>query len=792
MKYSEQWLKEWVPITISTHTLCDQLTNAGLEVDGTERVAEEFSGVVVAEVTTVEPHPNASRLSVCQVDDGAGTSTVVCGAPNVIPGLVGAFARVGAVLPDGTAVGRSELRGVVSEGMLLSTGELGLDANADGILELDADLERGTDLREALGLDDVVIDVDLTPNRGDALSIRGLAREVGVLNQVPVSAPRIDDVRAETATAFGVEIANYAGCPRYLGRVIEGVDLSRPTPLWMRERLRRSGLRPIDPAVDVTNYVLLELGQPMHAFDLDQLSGGIAVRNGRGGESITLLDGRDIEVDETVLLITDSNGPVAMAGVMGGERSSVGIDTCNVFLECAYFSPQTVARTSRRFELHTDAAYRYARGVDCQLQGEAIQRATRLLVDIAGGRPGPVVEAVSDKDLPPAKQVSLRKSRLDLLVGEEIPVEEVEQILDRLELSPSCVGDGDARVWTTTSPSHRFDIAREEDLVEEVLRIHGYNAIDSRVPIVPLPLGRARVSELLDARLKDLLVDLGYAEAITYSFIDPKIADLLDPGAGSVSVVNPVSSEHAVMRTSLFPGLVTALGNNLSRQATRVRLFETGQCFRKEGDDLAQLMLCGGILFGAREREGWAQDRDRVDFFDVKGDVERMFALGGLAVGYAKATDPVLHPGQSAVVLVEGEPAGRFGRLHPEVEAVLELPSGVFVFELDGNAVLARRRRRHGTVSRQPSVRRDLALVVDREVEAASIESIVRARLGEILAEFTFFDVYGGEGIDSNKKSVAIGLTFQHRSRTLTDTEIAQHLDDTLLDLTRRLGVRLR
>ena len=792
MKYSEQWLKEWVPVTVSTPQLCDQLTNAGLEVDGTEGVAGEFSGVVVARITAVEPHPDASRLSVCQVDDGAATSTVVCGAQNVIPGLVSAFARVGAVLPDGTAIGRSELRGVVSEGMLLSARELGLDADADGILELDADHECGTDLRMALGLDDVVIDIDLTPNRGDALSIRGLAREVGVLNRLPVSAPRVDDVQADTASVFGVEVANHAGCPRYLGRVIEGVDVSRPTPLWMRERLRRSGLRPIDPAVDVTNYVLLELGQPMHAFDLDQLSGGIVVRDGRAGESMTLLDGRDIEVDDTVLLITDSDGPVAIAGVMGGERSGVGTETCNVFLECAYFSPKTVARTSRRFDLHTDAAYRYARGVDYQLQAKAMERATRLLVDIAGGSPGPVVEAVSEKDLPAANRVSLRKSRLDHLVGEEIPVEEVQRILESLELNPCCVGDGDDRVWTTTSPSHRFDIAREEDLVEEVLRIHGYDAIGGRVPIVPLPLGRARVSELLDARLKDLLVDLGYAEAITYSFIDPKISDLLDPGGDPVSVVNPVSSEHAVMRTSLIPGLVTALGNNLSRQAARVRLFETGQCFRKEGDDLAPLTLCAGILFGPRETEGWAHDREPVDFFDVKGDVERLFALGGLSVSYAKAADPVLHPGQSALVLVEGEPAGRFGRLHPEVETVLELPSGVFVFELEGDAVLARRRRRHGSVSRQPSVRRDLALVVDREVPAARIESIVRARLGEILAEFTLFDVYGGEGIDSNKKSVAIGLTFQHRSRTLTDTEIAQHLDDTLLDLTRKLGVRLR
>lgn len=792
MKYSEQWLKEWVPITVSTRELCNQLTNAGLEVDGTEGVAGEFTEVVVAEVTAVEGHPNASRLSVCRVDDGTGKATVVCGAPNVKPGLKSAFARVGAVLPDGRAIGRSDLRGVVSEGMLLSAVELGLDGDADGIVELDADLACGTDLRVALGLDDVVIDIDLTPNRGDALSIRGLAREVGVLNRLPVSPPRVDPVPAETDTVFGVEVANTTGCPRYLGRAVEGVDLGRPTPLWMRERLRRSGLRPIDAAVDVTNYVLLELGQPMHAFDLDQLTGGIVVRNGRAGESMTLLDGRAVEVDESVLLITDGGGPVAIAGVMGGERSGVGTETCNVFLECAYFSPQTTAATSRRFDLHTDAAYRYARGVDYQLQAMAMERATRLLVDIAGGRAGPVVEAVSEKDLPTANRVSLRKSRLDHLVGEEIPVEDVERILRSLELAPASAGDGDDRVWSTTSPSHRFDIAREEDLVEEVLRIHGYDAIDSRVPIVPLPLGRARVSELLDTRLKDLLVDLGYAEAITYSFIDPKVADLLDPGGAPVGVVNPVSTEHAVMRTSLLPGLVTALGNNLSRQAGRVRLFETGQCFRKEADDLTQLTLCGGILFGPREQQGWAHDRDRVDFFDVKGDVERLFALGGLTVEYHKAVDPVLHPGQSAVVLVDGAPAGRFGRLHPEVETVLELPGGVFVFELEGDAVLARRRRRHGSVSRQPSVRRDLALVLDRDVPAARIESIVRSRLGEILAEFTIFDVYAGEGIDSNEKSVAIGLTFQHGSRTLTDSEIAQHVDDTLLDLKGRLGVRLR
>lgn len=792
MKFSERWLKEWVPTTVPTRELCDQLTNAGLEVDATEDVVGEFSGVVAARVARVAPHPDAAKLSVCEVEDGTATTTVVCGAPNVRSGLVTALARVGAVLPNGTEIERAELRGMVSNGMLCSGAELGIDGAAEGILELGGDVQPGSDLKDVLGLDDVVIDIDFTPNRGDALSVRGLAREVAVLNAMRVSPPKIDAVPVTSDAVFPLEVADAAGCPRYLGRVVEGVDVSRSTPVWMRERLHRSGLRSIDAVVDSTNYVLLELGQPMHAFDLDRLSGGIVVRNAEAGESIALLDGSSIEVDEETLLITDADGPVAIAGVMGGDRSGVATMTCNVFLECAYFSPGIVARTSRRFELHTDAAYRYARGVDYGLQAQAMERATSLLIAIAGGEPGPVVEALSEADLPQPNRVSLRKARLDRLVGEEIPVDEVERILDSLELSPTRAGEGDQLVWTTTSPSHRFDIAREEDLVEEVLRIHGYHAIGSRVPIVPLPLGRARVNELLDARLADLIVDLGYSEAITYSFIDPRIADMFDPTGDPVGVVNPVSSEHAVMRTSLLPGLAMALRRNLSRQATRVRLFETGQCFRKKEGGLDQTTLCGGILFGIRETENWAQDRKRLDFFDVKGDVERLFALGGRAVSYGRAADPILHPGQSAIVLVDDEPVGRFGRLHPEVESAMDLPQGVFVFEFEGEAVHARRRRRHGGVSRQPSIRRDLALLVDQGVPAARIESVVRQHLDENLAEFTLFDVYAGEGIDSNEKSIAIGLTFQHPTRTLTETEIAQYMDDTLVALNTSLGARLR
>ncbi len=794
MKFSVSWLREWVPIHIPTRRLCDQLTNAGLEVDNVAGVAGEFSGVMVAEIVEVRRHPRADKLSICEVDSGAGKPlSVVCGAGNVRPGLKSAFAEVGARLPGDVAISAAKLRGVASNGMLCSADELGLGEDADGILELDAEAEIGADLRAALDLDDVAIDLDLTPNRGDCLSIRGLAREVGLLNDVPVSPPRITPLAATSAAVFPIEIANHAGCPRYLGRVIEGVDMARPAPWWLRERLRRCGLRSINPVVDVTNYVLLELGQPMHAFDLDQLADGIVVRDARAGETLTLLDGRQAAAPPTTLLITDGNGPVAIGGVMGGERSGVSASTRNVFLECAFFSPIGIAATARRLGLRSDAAHRYERGVDYQLQAEAMERATALLLEITGGSAGPVVAAVSDQHLPQPRTVTLRKARLDHLVGEAIPGTEVERILERLDLAPMAAGGADDKAWTTTSPSHRFDIEREEDLVEEVLRIHGYNTVPSRVPAAPLVLGQPPSNERPAARLADLLVDLGYSEAVTYSFISPRLADLLDPGAESIGVLNPVSSEHATMRTNLLPGLVGALRNNLVRQADRVRLFEIGQCFRLDQDGgLDQGAWCGGILFGRRDEESWAHPAAEVDFFDVKGDAERVLALGGRDVAFTRAADPVLHPGQSARVSIDGEPVGRLGRLHPEVEAALDLPAGVFVFELAVSALLAVHPRRHASLSRQPSVRRDLALMMDRGVAAADIEAAVRTILRDVLVDFRLFDVYAGKGIDPNRKSVAIGLTLQHPTRTLNDAEINRYMDATLNYLTFRHGVCLR
>ena len=803
MKFGIDWLKEWVPVAMPTAQLCDQLTAAGLEVDAVEPSAPAIAGVVVGHVLEAQPHPNAESLAICRVDAGQnGPLTIVCGAPNVRAGGRFPLATVGARLPDGTKVRRAKLRGCVSEGMLCSEAELGLGDDASDLMPLAADLPPGADIAAALALNDTTVTLDLTPNRGDCLSLRGLAREVAVLNDLTVAAPPCAPVPPTVEAALPVTVENEAGCPRYLGRVLVGVDVGRRAPLWLRERLRRCGLRSIDPVVDVTNYVMLELGQPMHAFDLGTLTGGIVVRNGRADERLTLLDGKTVEVDEEVLLIADHERPVAMAGVMGGVGTGVTGETRDVFLESAFFAPQKVAASARRFGKHSDAAHRYERGVDPQLPAMAMERATALLLDIVGGQAGPVVAAASDGHLPAAPVVRLRRSRLDALVGEAIPTAKVTRIFDQLGLAPKVAGAGEKMVWTITCPSHRFDLEREEDLVEEVLRIHGYNAIASRVPLAKLALGSQPSKRVATPKLADCLAALGYAEAVTLSFVDPAVAAILDPAAKPARVVNPISSEHAAMRTTLLPGLVAALRANLAHQADRVRLFEIGQCFRPRADgeggsaasqNLQAVQRCGGILFGPREQASWAQERAGIDFFDVKGDVERLCGLGGAEVGFAaQAEDPVLHPGQAALVTVGGAAAGRLGRLHPAIAGALSLPRDVFVFELDVEAASAATPSRHRAISPQPAVRRDLALVVGEAVPADRIEAVLRRALGDLLAALAVFDVYVGPGVAAGHKSVAIGLTLQHPSRTLEDRVVNRRIAEAVASLETELGAQLR
>jgi phenylalanyl-tRNA synthetase beta chain len=701
-----------------------------------------------------------------------------------------AFARVGARLPD-LEIERAKLRGVESNGMLCSSAELGLDGDADGIIELVGDYRAGADLREALALDDAAFEFDLTPNRGDCLSARGIAREIGVLYHLPMVQPDCAPVPARSEDVFPVRLDDGAGCPRYLGRVVRGIDLSKKTPMWMRERLRRGGLRAIDPVVDVTNYVMLELGQPLHAFDLKVLREAIVVRRARTGETLLLLDGREVALDATTLLITDAGGPVAIAGVMGGERSGISATTRDVFIECAFFAPRAIAGTARRYGLQTDASQRFERGVDHDLQFAAMERATRLLLDIVGGVPGPVVDSVSSGDLPAARSITLRRSRLERYLGKSADADEVSGIFTRLEFKPD-VHRGDDDVWSVDVPTHRFDLEREVDLIEEVCRVHGYDKIPMRMPETRLELGRLPLDVTPRGQLKRLLGSLGYQEAITYSFIDPALADLLDPSAASVVVTNPMAQDMSSMRTTLLPGLLKTLIANVSRQQTRVRLFELGRCFRTSGE-LTQPTLLGGALWGARWPENWTNDAAPLDFFDLKGDVERIAEQGGhAALRYEATDDRVLHPGQSATVWSGEACLGRFGRLHPEIEQRLDIRGPVFVFELDAERILARVHPAYEPISRYPSVRRDISIIVGVDVTAASVRASVDRAIGGALADFRLFDVYHGEGIDSDKKSIAIGLTLQDRSRTLTDTDINALMDAAVSALETDLGARRR
>ena len=604
MKFSEQWLREWVSPQLDTQAIADQITMAGLEVDAVEAVAAAFSGVVVAEVLTKEKHPDADKLNVCTVNDGSGEPVqVVCGAANVDIGQKIPFAQVGGVLPGDFKIKKAKLRGVESRGMICSASELGLEEETSpGILVLANSAPVGVDFREYMHLNDMTIEVDLTPNRGDCLSVKGLAREVGVLNRLAVTPPVIEPAAAVIDDTFAVSVEAPEQCPRYVGRLIKGINVKAETPLWMVERLRRSGIRSIDPVVDVTNYVMLELGQPMHAFDRDNLNGRIVVRMAKEGERLTLLDGQDVALRPGTLMIADEAGPLAMAGVMGGENSGVNETTQTIFLESAFFTPLAIAGKARSYGLHTDASHRFERGVDPELATAAIERATRLLLDICGGQPGPVTACVSEEHVPASRTILLREARLESALSKKLANEDVTDILTRLGLEVSQQAEG----WSAVAPSWRFDVAIEEDLIEEIARIHGYNNLPVRRPAARLALRSADEATLTQAQLRRQMVARGFQEAITYSFVAPELQAAILPDAVSPVLANPISADLSVMRASLFPGLVRAMEHNLNRQQTRVRLFETGLVFNGELDQLSQVPMMGALVCGSRETEGWA------------------------------------------------------------------------------------------------------------------------------------------------------------------------------------------
>jgi phenylalanyl-tRNA synthetase beta chain len=791
MKFSEHWLRGWVSPQVSRDELVARLSMAGLEVDSVTPVAGAFTGVVVGEVLATEQHPDADKLRVCQVSDGQATFQVVCGAPNVRPGLKIPFAKIGAALPGDFKIKQAKLRGVESNGMLCSQSELQVGEGNDGLMELPSDAPVGEDFRVYLQLDDASIEVDLTPNRGDCLSLAGLAREVGALYAAPVSRPSIASIAPVNQDVRPIEVLAPAACPRYLGRVIRHVDLSRPTPLWMVERLRRADVRSIDAVVDITNYVMLELGQPLHAFDLAEIQGGIRVRMAEEGEKLVLLDQQEVTLRADTLVIADHHRALAIAGVMGGEHSGVTAKTTDVFLESAFFDQIAVAGKARSYGLHTDASHRYERGVDWRLAREAMERATGLLLEITGGEPGPISETVSEAHLPSVAPITLRAERVSQMLGLQMDAAEIERLLGGLGLGVSTQADGQ---WQIEVPSHRFDIRLEVDLIEELARLYGYNRLPVRYPQARLaPQAKAEARSELPA-LRRLLVARGYQEAITYSFIDPKWFELFNPGVEPLLLANPISADMAAMRSSLWPGLVKALQHNLNRQQDRVRLFESGLRFVGQLQGLKQETMLAGVVCGSRLPEGWAQGHDPVDFFDVKADVEAVLGFAGAsgAFTFVPGQHPALHPGQTARIECDGEEVGYLGALHPDLVKKLGLDRPVFVFELLLKEVAAGHLPKFQELSRFPEVRRDLALIADREVPADAVLGDIRENAGEWLTDLRLFDVYQGKGIDPHRKSLAVGLTWQHPSRTLNDDEVNATTQKILTSLEQRLNATLR
>ena len=794
MKFSENWLREHVRIDADSASLQHRLTMIGLEVEGAERLGDALDGVVVARILSAAPHPEADRLQVCEVDAGGDTPLqIVCGAPNARAGLVAPLAMVGAQV-GALTIQAAKLRGVESSGMLCSAKELGVDADASGLLELPTDAPIGTPLAQYLGLPDTVIELGLTPNRADCFSVRGIAQDVAAAFGATVAPLDSAPVPAVNDKAIPIELDAGEKVPRFVGRVIEGVDATAKTPVWMAERLRRSGVRPISFLVDVTQYVMLELGQPMHAFDLDTLTAPIVVRPARAGEQTKLLDGRTVALDADFLVVSDSQGghatrAVALGGIMGGFETRVTDATRNVFLEAAHWIPSAIIGRSRRLGLHTDAGHRFERGVDPELPWQAVEAATRLIVDIAGGAPGPVTEAVLPEYLTQPVGIPLRRERLSRVLGVRIPDADVGRILRALGLRVEDVADG----WRAVPPSRRFDLAIEEDLIEEVARIHGYDAIPTTLPGGATHLIAPTESRVDDDAARQELAARDYLETVNYAFVDATLLDAWSASVGAVPLANPLSAELGVMRTRLLPGLVDALARNAVRQQTRLRLFEIGKTFAAEAGAAPRETLClAAVACGSARREQWGEPARDVDFHDLKGDLQALAAQAGAVLEYRPSEAPHGHPGRSADVYRDGDRIGWIGVLHPRLLRALGLDADVVGFELALEPLLQRAVPSAKPVSRFPSVRRDLAFVVEESVPWSALSATVTRAAGPRLREARLFDRYVGKGVEPGFKSLAMGLILQEDSRTLTDREVDAVVADVMAALQGDHGAVIR
>lgn len=792
MKFSEAWLRSLIDPPVDTHTLASQLTMLGLEVDSVEPAGPALPHVVIAHIDSVIPHPNADTLRVCQVNVGATALQIVCGAPNARPGLLVPCALEGAELPGGMRIGRAKIRGVESNGMLCAADELGLTAPVefDGLWELPADAPVGESFASWLDLNDQLIEVDLTPNRADCLSLLGLARELALINNLDMNPLAVTPVAPVITDQFAVQVTAQEGCPRYLSRVVRGVDLTKATPQWMTERLRRSGIRSIDPAVDVTNYVMLELGQPMHAFDLGKIRKGIEVRYARTGESMVLLDGKKVDLQAGTLLIADAERPLAIAGIMGGEDSSVGEHTQDILLESAYFSPAALAGKARYYGMHTEASHRFERGVDSALQERAIERATALLLSISGGQAGPVSRVESPLHFPPRPEIKLRRARAELVLGQDCPANQIEEILRGLGCEIKLDGIDE---WLVKAPTWRFDIALEVDLIEEIARVRGYDQIIARPMVMDSHLGQSVESIIPMRKLAHHLIARGFREVISYSFVSPELAVLTGSQEELIPVVNPIAAELGVMRPSVLAGLLSTAAHNFARQEDYLRIFETGLSFRKMDGRYQQKMSLALLMAGRAAPESWNDNRAEVDFYQASNELAALAQVSGISLEFSPLeNDPLLHPGQAATILSGGIPVGRIGMLHPGQLRQLELPASVALLEIYSEALVGAAVATFTGVSRFPSVRRDIALLVDRDCPVADLSAIIKQTASHLLAEVRVFDIYQGHGIDSNKKSVALGLTFRDKSRTLIEEEVNEQVRLFLDELMRQKGAQQR
>lgn len=790
MKVSELWLREWVNPAIESQSLANILTMAGLEIEAIHPVAGEFSGVIVAQILEVHPHPEADKLSLCLVNTGKSSPLkIVCGASNVRPRLKVALAQIGASLPGDLKIKEVKLRGEISQGMLCSAAELSLEASANGILELEDNAPIGMDLRKYLTLADHIFEFDLTPNRADCLSVIGIAREIAALTDANMKRLSEPNITPTVDDNLKIHINAPKACPSYYGRVIRNINPQAVTPVWMTERLRRAGIRAIHPVVDVSNYVMLELGQPMHAFDLQTLKNSILVRFASPGEELVLLDGQKVLLNENVLVIADEEKALAMAGVMGGEQSAVQEHSTDLFLESAYFEPIDIASVIRSYSLFTDSGHRFERGVDPSIQKLALERATALLLEIVGGEAGPISSAVAS--LPIIQTLSFRPEKVNKLTGLDIPQERMHASLQKLgmvvHVNPDC--------WTIEVPSYRFDIRQEVDLIEEIMRLHGYENLPGRPMFGEVRLGRVTQEEALAFSASQLFSARAYHQIISYSFVDPELQELLFPESPAIGLLNPISPELSQMRLSLWPGLIASMTYNIHRQQTSIKLFETGVLFELKEGLVKEYPCISGLLAGERGALNWGEQTAPFDFYDIKGDLQSVFSgLNINNLAFISFEHPTLHPSQSAQIKIDGELIGWCGALHPRVMDALSLSQEVMLFELRIDLLLDKvRAPSYRPISKFPQIRRDLSLLVDNNIEVSSIETVIRQVVSQkCLKSFDIFDMYRGKTIPVGKKSLAIAMTFQEEDRTMTDTDIAVIISDILHALNEKLAITLR